>query len=158
MTATFSAPVPAQQAAALPLVPEDIDYEHRTISQQISTSAQHAHPVPSLPPKDALLELGIMLLELWHETTLEKYYPTSPMRQSGAPLPTEYWGRFMLALMWLDEPNDEPLPLYRTALLQCVKCFSGGTFPLPSWDDVNFRKALCKDLVEPLFESCKQWM
>jgi hypothetical protein len=106
-------------------VPENIDYEHPVISKQISTSAQHAHLAPSLPPKDALLELGIMLLELWHETTLKRYNSTSPMGQSGAPIPTEYWGRFMLASMWLEEPNDQPLPLCHTAISQCVKCFFG---------------------------------
>jgi len=64
----------------------------------------------------------------------------------------------MIASIWLDDPTDQPLPLYHTAISQFVKCFFGGNFASPSWDDPQFRKALCKDLVEPLFESCKQWM
>jgi hypothetical protein len=131
-----------------------IDYQHPVISQHFPKSSPN--PTPTLPPKVALLELGIMLLELWHETTLEAYYSTIPLGQS--PLLPGYWSRLMIASIWLDDPTDQPLPLYHTAISQCVKCFFGGNFASPSWDDPEFRKALCKDLVEPLFESCKQWM
>ena len=135
-----------------------IDYQHPVITQRFTALPQRPHAAASLPPKEALLELGIMLLEIWHETTLEAYYATTAMGRSGTPMPAEYWGRFMIASMWLDDPSDQPLPLYHTAISQCVKCFFGGSFSSPSWDDDQFRKALCKDLVEPLFESCKQWI
>jgi hypothetical protein len=131
-----------------------IDYQHPVISQHFPKSSPN--PTPALPPKEAILELGIMLLELWHETNLEAYYATTPLGQPP-PLPG-YWSRLMIASIWLDDPTDQPLPLYHTAISQFVKCFFGGNFASPSWDDPQFRKALCKDLVEPLFESCKQWM
>jgi len=40
--------------------------------------------------KSALLELGILLLELWHETTFEARFPAASMT-------TEYFARFRLA-------------------------------------------------------------
>jgi hypothetical protein len=154
-------PVPQSSlstAAASTVLSVAIDYQHPLISQHFQSGQQTSSNAPPLPPKEALLELGIMLLELWHETTLETFYTSTTMGQSGAPMSTDYWGRFMLASVWLDDPHDQPLPLYHTAISQCVKCFFGGTFSTPSWNDANFRKALCKDLIEPLFESCKQWM
>jgi hypothetical protein len=135
-----------------------VDYHHPVISQRFLASPQRRNVAGSLPPKEALLELGIMLLEIWHENTLEAYYGTTAMGQSGPSMPADCWGRLMIASMWLEDTDDPPLPLYHTAISQCVKCFFGGTFSLPNWDDTQFQKALYKDLLEPLFESCKQWI
>lgn len=106
---------------------------------------------PDSAPKETLLELGIMLLELWHEKTIEDEF-------TGAPIPTEYWGRLRLASIWLEDMTNPLLPHYRLAVSQCIKCFFGGAFGKPQWADFEFRKALVKDVVEPLHENCKPWL
>jgi hypothetical protein len=102
-------------------------------------------------PRRALLELGILLLELWHDTTLEARFPLSPV-------PRNYYGRLRLAWEWLDDVANPPLPLYNAAVWQCVKCFSGDQFCNPKWGEVNFRRAICKDILEPLLKCCEPWM
>jgi hypothetical protein len=87
----------AQAATAYHSATNVIDYQHPVISQSFSTSAQFVHLAASLPPKEALLELGIMLLGHWHETTLETFYRVYLMGKSGTPMPVDYWSRFMLA-------------------------------------------------------------
>ena len=92
-----------------------------------------------------------MLLELWHERTIEDHF-------SNTSIPAEYWGRLRLASIWLEDVSNPLLPQYRLAVAQCVKCFFGGTFYSPQWDDFAFRKALVRDLVESLHENCKPWL
>ncbi|KIY01466.1 uncharacterized protein Z520_03018 [Fonsecaea multimorphosa CBS 102226] len=127
----------------------DIDFTRPLISREFF-SPSHGSP-KHLQPKEALLELGIMLLELWYEKTIEDQFP-------GDPLPADYWGKLRLASIWLEDTTNPLLPQYRLAVAQCVKCFFGGGFSSPSWDDFEFRKALVRDMVEPLHENCKPWL
>lgn len=127
----------------------DIDFTKPLVSREFSSQSQSL--AKHLQPKEALLELGIMLLELWHEKTIEDQF-------SGTPVPADYWGRLRLASIWLEDATNPLLPQYRLAVAQCIKCFFGGAFCSPSWDDFEFRKALVKDMVEPLHENCKPWL
>jgi hypothetical protein len=106
---------------------------------------------PHNDAKSALLELGIILLELWHETTFEARFP---MVSTGI----DYFTRFRLALEWLDDVENPPTDLYSAATAQCVKCFFGGKRVSFDWDDIIFRRAICQDIIEPLHKNCKQWM
>ena len=101
--------------------------------------------------RSALLELGILLLELWHETTFEA-------RFTNTAIPSDYFARFRLAWEWLEDVHNPPPDLYNAAMSQCVKCFFGGKTVSFDWEDVNFRRAVCQDIIEPLHKTCKQWM
>ncbi|KIW35146.1 uncharacterized protein PV07_01861 [Cladophialophora immunda] len=127
----------------------DIDFTKPLISREFFSPLQGSSK--HLQPKEALLELGIMLLELWHEKTIEDQFP-------GTLVPAEYWGKLRLASIWLEDTTNPLLPQYRLAVAQCVKCFFGGGFCSPSWGDFEFRKALVRDMVEPLHENCKPWL
>jgi hypothetical protein len=68
---------------------------------------------PHAKLKEALLELGITLLEIWHEATLEErcFLPTQPM---------SHHDRQAWVLKWLDDANN-PLPdLYHKAVSHCI--------------------------------------
>ncbi|KIW88670.1 uncharacterized protein Z519_10716 [Cladophialophora bantiana CBS 173.52] len=127
----------------------DIDFTKPVISHEFSSASHRS--AKHLQPKEALLELGITLLELWHEKTIEDHF-------SGIPVPADYWGKLRLESIWLDDMTNPLLPQYRLAVAQCVKCFFGGRFCSPSWDDFEFRKALVRDMVEPLHENSKPWL
>ena len=105
---------------------------------------------PSDDLKEALLDLGILLLEIWHSQTLETHFS----RQQS---PGEYYERLALASKWLDDMND-PLPeLYEKAVAHCVRGMMGGETRLPDWDDSRFWSAFCQDVIKPLYKNCKQW-
>lgn len=66
-------------------------------------------------PKSTLLELGILLLEIWHQTTLESHFADKADRFTS-----DYFTRLSLAAQWLDDDYDTPLPLYEQAVRYCV--------------------------------------
>lgn len=109
-----------------------------------------ALPQGKVEPKVALLELGILLLEIWHEMTLETRFN---LRQT----PIGYYERLALAVEWLDDTNN-PLPdLYDKAVSHCVRRIIGGESNFPDWDNTRFCGAVCGDIIEPLSKICKQW-
>ncbi|KAI4214112.1 MAG: hypothetical protein LQ351_003197 [Letrouitia transgressa] len=87
------------------------------------------HTAPcSIEPKMALLELGILLLEIWHKTTLEARFGLEHA-------PTAYYDRMARGLEWLDDV-DEPLPdLYDKAVAHCLRVNVSGGTRLLHWDD-----------------------
>jgi hypothetical protein len=109
-----------------------------------------AEPERNAEPKVALLELGILLLEIWHKMTLET-------RFSLKTAPVGYYKRLALAFEWLDDTSD-PLPeLYDNAVSRCVRGVVGGECRFSDWEDMEFWGAVCGDIIEPLSKNCKQW-
>ena len=104
----------------------------------------------SIEPKVALLELGILLLEIWHKRTLE-------MRFSLENAPTAYYDRMARALEWLDDV-DEPLPdLYDQAVAHCLRVNISGDTRFLDWEDTKLWRVICGDIIAPLAKICKQW-
>jgi len=92
--------------------------------------------------REELLELGIVLLEIWHETTLEAQFAlTTP--------PVSHNMRRACALDWLDDVNN-PLPdLYHKAVSHCVVRVMDAE-RIPDWDDTKLWQAICEGIIEPL--------
>ena len=104
----------------------------------------------SIEPKVALLELGILLLEIWHKTTLEARF--------GLDIaPTAYYDRMARAVEWLDDV-DEPLPdLYDKAVAHCLRVNISGDTRFLDWEDTKLWSVICGDIIAPLAKICKQW-
>ena len=104
----------------------------------------------SIEPKVALLELGILLLEIWHKTTLESRFG---LEQA----PTAYYDRMARAVEWLDDV-DEPLPdLYDKAVAHCLRVNISGDTRFLDWEDTKLWSIICGDIIAPLAKICKQW-
>ena len=104
----------------------------------------------SVEPKVALLELGILLLEIWHKTPLE-------VRFGLETAPTAYYDRMARAVEWLDDV-DEPLPdLYDKAVAHCLRANIGGDTRFQDWEDTKLWSVICGDIITPLAKICKQW-
>ena len=113
-------------------------------------STKENTPIQPIEPKPALLELGILLLEIWHSKSLEAQYSL----QQG---PVEYYERLALASKWLDDMTD-PLPeLYDKAASHCIRGMMCGESRFPDWEDGRFWSAFCQDVIDPLYKNCKQW-
>ena len=100
-------------------------------------------------PRSMILELGIMLLELGHETTIEEHFSGSGLRVDD-----QYYNRLSLAQRWLDDSEDHLTPTYFNVTARCVKCSFDGIPARPVWDDVLF-KGIIQGVVEPLQEECR---
>ncbi|CAF9908296.1 hypothetical protein IMSHALPRED_006633 [Imshaugia aleurites] len=104
----------------------------------------------SIEPKVALLELGILLLEIWHKTTLEARFGLETA-------PTAYYDRMARAVEWLDDV-DEPLPdLYDKAVAHCLRVNISGDTRFLDWEDTKLWGVICGDIIAPLAKICKQW-
>ncbi|KAF4467135.1 hypothetical protein FALBO_5994 [Fusarium albosuccineum] len=100
-------------------------------------------------PKAVLLELAILLLEIWHQRTLESWAVTAAMESLESPE-----ARRIAAIRWL-ERTSERLPVHHlTAVEQCLAICSGR---LRVWHDGEFLRHYCENIIKPLQESCKAW-
>lgn len=111
-------------------------------------------PAPTCPgaidAKTSLLELGILLLELWHQ---------SPFEARLAATGGGYYQRLVAALEWLDDtPDVDPMPeLYDRAASLCIRSVIGGQAKLADWEDMGFWAGVCVDVIEPLERGCQVW-
>ena len=100
-------------------------------------------------PREMILELGIMLLELGNETTLEDHF-------SGTNhiINHEYHARLSLAVRWLDESEPHLTPTYFDVTARCIRCHFDG-IPYPAvWNEDLFM-ALAQYVIDPLQEQCR---
>lgn len=96
----------------------------------------------------ALLELAILLLEIWQHETLEQWASSS-----GTSIDTARQ-RHMAAIDWFREA-ERRLPIhYRKAIGKCLGHFSGES---RSWGDLDFLEELCEDVIKPLQKVCSVW-
>lgn len=100
-------------------------------------------------PKETLLELAILLLEIWHHKPLEMC--TAKLGIESVDTPE---ARRIAAIRWLERTSDRLPPHRLTAIEQCLAICSGR---LRVWDDSEFQKLYCENVVKPLQESCKAW-
>ncbi|KAK3389729.1 hypothetical protein B0H63DRAFT_556836 [Podospora didyma] len=113
---------------------------------------QQQQPSPSNQspkPETALLELAILLLEIWHHRPLDVWASAA---QIDVHTPDH---RRIAATRWL-QSTAERLPLhYLIAVEQCLAICSGR---LRYWSDDTFQKYYCENIIKPLLESCKTWV
>jgi len=140
--ATAAPPIPAGKPA--------VDLDRPFVSTSFTKDATHLQCRQQIEPKAALLGLGILLLEIWHEETLEAHFALEKR-------PTGFYERLALALQWLDEMNNPPPELYDRAAAHCIKGMVGGEVRLGPWDDAEMWNAICGDIVEPLLKNCRMW-
>ncbi|KAL9616862.1 MAG: hypothetical protein Q9160_008318 [Pyrenula sp. 1 TL-2023] len=104
----------------------------------------------NIKPRMALLELGILLLEIWHESPLETQFPLSV----GS---CDYYRRLALAAEWLDDTRD-PLPdLYEQAVSYCIQQGTNSGMYNRDWDEMKILDNFCEEVIQPLYKNCKQW-
>jgi hypothetical protein len=128
----------------LPTTPHAIEVEQPLIPQLFSNEKQEEE---EKCPKSMFLELGILLLEIWNEKTLEEWtkenHPTTPV--------TEYT-RDNLVNRWHAASVTKMTPRYGKAIGACLS-FAFDYHPtLPSWDDKDIRITICAKIIQPLQE------
>lgn len=104
---------------------------------------------PGSEPKAALLELAILLLEIWHHETLEMW-----ATEAGFGETSTIRERLVAATEWLDTTAAEFPIHYLEAVEQCLSlCVQRSR----EWDDDDFLRLYCENVVKPLHMSCEIW-
>ncbi|KAI1116815.1 hypothetical protein F5Y14DRAFT_405323 [Nemania sp. NC0429] len=100
-------------------------------------------------PKTTLLELAIILLEIWHHQPLD-----TCIDKLGLDVADTLETRRIAAIRWLEKTSSR-LPLQHLAAVeQCLAVCSGR---LRVWSDRDFIREYCENIIRPLQESCKAW-
>lgn len=98
-------------------------------------------------PRMALLELAILLLELWNYELLEA--------RTGLARDESEDARRQAAINWQEETATKLLEEHMTAIDFCITIATGRS---RSWDDIKFLKEYCENIIIPLHEICKPYI
>lgn len=96
-----------------------------------------------------MLELGIILLELWHSKTFETY-----AKETGLVLGNSFGSRYDAAIKWLEMSMYHILPFYLDIVTRCIECTFAMSSASPDWNDVTFKKSVCEYVLRPLWGNC----
>ncbi|KAE8327762.1 hypothetical protein BDV39DRAFT_214932 [Aspergillus sergii] len=115
-----------------------------------------AFPIPNqattpYTTKASMLELGIMLLEIWHLRSIDSYASERALEMNNS-----YGTRYEIARNWLSFSDDNMLPFYLELVTRCIECTFATTSATPDWGDLTFRRSVCEHVLKPLWENCPQ--
>lgn len=128
-----------------------VDFTRPFVSATFGNTPKQKYPTQHYPrPKEDLLELGILLLEIWHMTAFKSRFDLKGM-------PVGYYSRLSLALEWLDDTDDPLLKLYDKAVNFCLTGLRTSEERNAQWDNLRLWAAAYANIVEPLSENCKMW-
>lgn len=136
-----------QQAVRMSHTPLQADLERPFVACTFDSTQGEPKTVE---PKLAMLELGILLLEIWHKTTLERRFGVQKAT-------TSYYDRMARAVEWLDDVDEPLLDLYDKVVAHCLRGNIGGDTRFVDWNDTKLRNSVCENIIEPLSTICKQW-
>ena len=95
--------------------------------------------------KKVLVELAVLLLELWHQKPLQQW-----ASEKSVDCKTEWQERALdITRQWYNTSSHRILPLYRKAVASCLEICDE---PSISDDDI-FQKWMCAKVIEPLIKN-----
>ena len=95
--------------------------------------------------KRQLLELGILLLELWHDISFESW-----AAETNSVPGSSYGTRYESVVSWLRRSAEDILPSYHDVVLRCIECAFPTEWSYQNWQDQTLRKAICEEVIRPL--------
>ena len=126
-----------------------IDVEHPFILKHFRKEPNETtHASPENDPELALMELGILLLEIWTTMTFESWVDTTGNLKDLSQFQDKYI-RLQYSIQWFQTLKGKLLPNYQKVVGICLRpC----VFDLyhTSWEDPEFRVAVYREIVEPL--------
>ncbi|KAK6338382.1 hypothetical protein TWF730_002445 [Orbilia blumenaviensis] len=128
------------------------DFTKPFVSIPIDDGVQGAQAQDSVDIRNAILELGILLLEIWHETAFEAQYSNLTATSSGMHEP-----RRTFAFDWMMNTQNPPPLLYNDAITYCISGINHGESRYWDCEDPRLWKALCQNVITPLSKTCKLW-
>lgn len=102
-------------------------------------------------PRESMLELGILLLELWYSHSIEAF-----AAEHGFGLAQSFESRYAVARKWAlhSEEEGDLMPFYLEAATRCIEFTFTTSSARPVWEDLAFQKSVCQDLLRPLLDHC----
>lgn len=114
-------------------------------------SQPRVRTVSHCDPRESMLELGILLLELWYSHSIEAF-----ASENGFGLAQSFESRYAVARKWAlhSEEEGDLMPFYLEAATRCIEFTFTTSFARPVWGDLTFQKSVCQELLKPLLDHC----
>ena len=126
-----------------------IDIEHPLIMRHFSDQTNETlNELPENDPELALMELGIMLLEIWNMRTFESWLKAAGHLMDVSQVQDRYI-RLRYSIQWFQSLKGKLLPNYQKVVGICLRPSVFDLFDT-SWEDKDFRIAVYSEIVEPL--------
>ncbi|KAL9615829.1 MAG: hypothetical protein Q9160_009227 [Pyrenula sp. 1 TL-2023] len=118
------------------------------LSQHFNQSSLSQH-LPDTGPQrhEAVLEVGIMLLEIWDQTPLEQKFSLA--------FKPSYNQKQALAMEWYDEAQGSLPVNYLKAVFHCIAGVKNVDCGQLEWDNMKLWEAFCECVIEPLSKISK---
>lgn len=100
-------------------------------------------------PRRSMLEIGIILLELWHAKAFKTY-----ATEQSLDMNDNFGCRYDAVKRWLDFSIYHILPFYLEVITRCIECTFATNCGAFDWNDIVFRKSVCEYVLKPLWENC----
>ncbi|KAF3280599.1 hypothetical protein TWF970_002812 [Orbilia oligospora] len=126
------------------------DFGKPFVSVPIDNGLRIASTQNNTDIRSIILELGILLLEIWHEVAFENQY--NSINTSGMHEP-----RRTFAFDWMMNTTNPPPPLYKDAITYCIFGINHGESRYWDSEDPKLWRALCQNIIHPLSKICKLW-
>lgn len=136
---------PPSQASDMVL---SFEPDHPFIVHKFS-EASAAHLTYKVDPRDQLLDLGTVLLEIRHKRSHESWASANDLS-----LDSSYDSRYKAAFAWLGDSSGEVEPSYFDATVRCIQCTFQTRSAIRDWEDADFRKSVCELVIRPLWSNC----
>jgi hypothetical protein len=114
----------------------------------VSSTFPHPDPGGTVDARFALLELGIMMLEVWHQEKLESHFSNTDLVWDSS-----YYKRLPLAERWMDETGDNIPDFFFEAADRCIRCRFDDIPARPAWDNQKLVQGLFHKVVLPLWNN-----
>lgn len=101
-------------------------------------------------PRQMLLELGILLMEIWNGETLAVFAKRHRNIDNVLPLM-----RREIATEWYDETWEQMTNNYGGVVNTCMAFALDYNRKMQTWDDEDLRKSVCAKVISPLNEDCQ---
>ena len=126
-----------------------IDIEYPLIMRHFSSQTTEVpNELPENDPELALMELGILLLEVWNMRSFESWMESAGHSIDISQLHDRYI-RLRYSIEWFQSLKGKLLPNYQKVVGICLRPSVFDLFNT-SWDDRDFRMAVYSEIVEPL--------
>ena len=123
-----------------------LDVDHPFVSCSFSRAAT---PATKAQAEAELLDLGIVIIELWHNMSIEAF-----ASKKGLQLLDTYDSRQATARAWLRETEEDMLPPIYNAARRCVEC----RFAVldVDWNDKKVNASVFEGVVKPLWDNVRE--
>lgn len=126
---------------------KDIDPKKPTVPYVVPAGQMQGGQMPNVKPMEVMLELAIILLELYHHQSFDQWAAT--VGEATGPATGQ---RRNSAIEWLKSTENMIVESYAAAIGNCLAICAN---PIHKWEDAALQEDFCENIILQLKKMCK---